>query len=70
LQLLHHKLLNFIKMKTLSRDEMKKIVGGYMMEVCPGHGACSEGNRCCWVQGNNWGYGHCGQASNCCEEAC
>ena len=61
----------FIFMKHLSRDEMKKVMGGFAPpETCSGSSACSEGNRCCWFQGNNWGYGTCGQASNCCTGSC
>jgi hypothetical protein len=34
LQLLHPKLLKFIKMKTLSRNEMKNVMGGNAPYVC------------------------------------
>ncbi|HSN61817.1 MAG TPA: hypothetical protein VLR49_12835 [Ferruginibacter sp.] len=60
-------------MKKLSRDEMKKVMGGSNAPagdtVCAGEAACGTG-RCCWVQGSNWGYGKCNGALNCCVMAC
>lgn len=53
----------------LSRTEMKNIMAG---STCTGgtYSACTTGNRCCWHQGKNWGYGGCGGAYGCCTASC